>query len=177
MPLTGYACRYYLKMPLSSEHRLGISLDRRFSVTDFPIVINRIRRSYAGIPCPSVCGAHWRLSHRMPSPGRKFWAPRIIGNRFRRQPPPYSGRGTSMPASCRIATRALVEILGLDPYQSETQYLEEKFRVPTKRKQSEKLFPLCFLFISTSGHICLRSGNIAEIFFHFRFHSRITHRQ
>jgi len=29
---------------------------------------------------------------------------------------------------CRIGTEALMEILGLDPYQSETQYLEQNLR-------------------------------------------------
>jgi hypothetical protein len=76
-----------------------------------------------------------------------------------------------------IATRALMEILGLDPYQSETQYLEGKFRALAKRKYSGNLFPLCFLFISTCDHGCPISGNIAEIFFHFRFHFSTTHRQ
>ena len=76
-----------------------------------------------------------------------------------------------------IATSALMEILGLDPYQSETQYLEGKFRALAKRKYSGNPFPLYFLFISTSRHFCPKSGNIAEIFFHFYFHFRIAHHQ
>jgi hypothetical protein len=82
-----------------------------------------------------------------------------------------------MPTLIRIATRGVMEILGLDPYQSETQYLEGKFRALAKRIYSGNPFPLCFLFISTPGHVCLKSGNIAEIFFHFCFHFRIAHHQ
>jgi hypothetical protein len=57
----------------------------------------------------------------------------------------------------------LMEILGLDPYQSETQYLQTKFGVPANRKYSGNPFPLCFLFISTSRDFYSESGNIAEI--------------
>jgi hypothetical protein len=61
----------------------------------------------------------------------------------------------------------LMEILGLDPYQSETQYLQTKFGVPANRKYSGNPFPLCFLFISTFCHASTKSGNLAEIYFHF----------
>jgi hypothetical protein len=173
----GYACRSYLKMPLSSDHRHGIGLDRQFSETDFSIVISHIGSTDAGIVHPYGWDAHWRLSHRIPSPGRKFWAPRIIGNRSLSQLPQYSGRGASMHRLIWIATRGLMEILGLDPYQSETQYLQTKFGVPANRKYSGNLFPLCFLFISTFCHPSTKSGNLAEIFFHSCFHFRIVHHQ
>jgi len=43
-----------------------------------------------------------------------------------------------------IATRGVMEILGLDPYQSETQYLERFLRAIAKRKYGGNLFPLLF---------------------------------
>ena len=55
--------------------------------------------------------------------------------------------------SCKIAPIAMMEILGLDPYQSQTQYLEGKFRVTEKWKQSgyavAALLLLCIRFVST----------------------------
>ena len=54
----------------------------------------------------------------------------------------------------RIATRAVMEILGLDPYQSQTQYLEGNFRGIAKWKQSGNavaaLLLLCCTFVSAS---------------------------
>ncbi len=48
-----------------------------------------------------------------------------------------------MPRLIWIATRGVMEILGLVPSQSETQYLEEKFRVIFKRQQSGNVLLLC----------------------------------
>lgn len=66
----------------------------------------------------------------------------------------------------RIATRGVMEILGLDPYQSETQYLEGKIRVIAKRKQSGNavaaLLLLCCLFVSASWRSEKISGNKVE---------------
>jgi hypothetical protein len=142
MPLMGYACRSYLKMPLSSDHRHGIGLDRQFSETDFSIVISHIGSTDAGIVHPYGWDAHWRLSHRIPSPGRKFWAPRIIGNRSLSQLPQYSGRGASMHRLIWIATRGLMEILGLVPSN------------PRRNTSKQNLE-------------CRPIGNIVEICFHF----------
>jgi hypothetical protein len=142
MPLMGYACRSYLKMPLSSDHRHGIGLDRQFSETDFSIVISHIGSTDAGIVHPYGWDAHWRLSHRIPSPGRKFWAPRIIGNRSLSQLPQYSGRGASMHRLIWIATRGLMEILGLVPSN------------PRRNTSKQNLE-------------CRPRGNIVEIRFHF----------
>ena len=72
-----------------------------------------------------------------------------------------------MPRLIWLATRALMEILGLDPYQSETQYLEGKFRVSAKRQQCGNMFPLRCHFVvafSRRGH---QSGNTVETYFHF----------
>ena len=51
-----------------------------------------------------------------------------------------------MPRLIWLATRALMEILGLDPYQSETQYLEGKIRVSAKRHQSGNTVETYFRF-------------------------------
>ena len=51
-----------------------------------------------------------------------------------------------------------MEILGLDPYQSQTQYLEEFFRDFPERRQSGYLYPLC-LFSVCGGR---RSPGMAE---------------
>ncbi len=56
--------------------------------------------------------------------------------------------GSSPLASLCLATRGVMEILGLDPYQSQTQYLEEKHREPGNRKLTGNKFPLRFRFIS-----------------------------
>ncbi len=42
---------------------------------------------------------------------------------------PDPNGSASMPKLIWIATRGVMEILGLVPFQSETQYLEQKFRV------------------------------------------------
>jgi hypothetical protein len=47
-----------------------------------------------------------------------------------------------MPRLIWIATRGVMEILGLVPCQSETQYLEEEFRVPVERQQSGNMLLL-----------------------------------
>jgi hypothetical protein len=68
--------------------------------------------------------------------------------------------------SFKIAPITMMEILGLDPYQSQTQYLEGKFRVTEKWKQSgyavAALLLLCIRFVSTSGHFAGTSGNKAD---------------
>jgi hypothetical protein len=68
--------------------------------------------------------------------------------------------------SFKIAPIAMMEILGLDPYQSQTQYLEGKFRVTEEWKQSgyavAALWLLCIRFVSTSGHFAGTSGNKAD---------------
>jgi hypothetical protein len=61
-----------------------------------------------------------------------------------------------------IATRGVMEILGLDPYQSETQY-QTKFGVPARRKYSGNPFPLYFLFISTLFPLPAFAARVAEI--------------
>ena len=43
-----------------------------------------------------------------------------------------------------IAKRGVMEILGLDPYQSETQYLEEFLRESRSGNKSGKIFPHLF---------------------------------
>jgi hypothetical protein len=84
---------------------------------------------------------------------------------------PSSSRVTPHVRLIELATRGVMEILGLVPYQSQTQYLDEKPRateewkysgnmlplyfhsrscLPKKRKQSGNMFPLCFLFVSSS---------------------------
>ena len=56
--------------------------------------------------------------------------------------------------SCKIALIAMMEILGLDPYQSQTQYLQAKIGVRTKWKQSGNAvaapLPQRIRFVSTS---------------------------
>jgi hypothetical protein len=53
--------------------------------------------------------------------------------------------------------------LGLDPYQSQTQYLEENFRDIAKWKQSGNavaaLLLLCCTFVSASPNSSKNSGN------------------
>ena len=58
-----------------------------------------------------------------------------------------------------------MEILGLDPYQSETQYLEEKFRVLGEWQQSGNKFPLNFHFVASTFPLDRCSGNKEEICF------------
>jgi len=72
----------------------------------------------------------------------------------------------SMPGLIWIAKRGMMEILGLVPCQSETQYLEGKIRALAKRKYSGNPFPLCFLFISTFNYYGPKSENMVEIYFH-----------
>jgi len=95
----------------------------------------------------------------------------VIAFTYHDAPCPLPSRDTSPDALIRIATRGVMEILGLDPYQSETQYLDEEFRgieewkqsgnmlplrfhfrlcLPRKRQQSGNMFPLCCLFVSSS---------------------------
>jgi len=61
-----------------------------------------------------------------------------------------------------IATNALMEILGLDPYQSQTQYLEGSFRDFPERIQSGYLSPLCILSVSTQPEKSGKSGYTVE---------------
>jgi hypothetical protein len=67
------------------------------------------------------------------------------------RPTPFQQFGvwSSLHRLFRIATRGVMEILGLDPYQSETQYLEGFFRDLAERKYGGNPFPPYFLFIST----------------------------
>jgi hypothetical protein len=142
MPPMGYAGKFYLKMPLGSDETPGIALGRQISDTDFPLVTSRIRSTYAGIPHPSDSDAHWRLSHRMPAPGRRFWVPSMIRNRFLSQFHPYPAWSASIHASFRIATRGVMEILGLVPSNPRRNTSKENFE-------------------------CRPIGNIVEICFHF----------
>ena len=56
-----------------------------------------------------------------------------------------------------------MDILGLDPYQSQTQYLEENFRGIAKWKQSGNAVAapllLCCTFVSSSPNSSKNSGN------------------
>ncbi len=61
----------------------------------------------------------------------------------------HSRHLSSLPALIMAATRGVMEILGLDPYQSQTQYLGLFHRDSRKRKYSGNLFLPYFLFIST----------------------------
>jgi hypothetical protein len=76
--------------------------------------------------------------------------------------------------SFKIAPIAMMEILGLDPYQSQTQYLEGFFRRIGKRKQSGNvvatLLPLCFHFFTVSGKKRTQSRHKAETCCRFRIH-------
>jgi hypothetical protein len=90
---------------------------------------------------------------------------------------PSSSRVTPHVRLIVLATRGVMEILGLVPYQSQTQYLEGYLRVTSKRKYSGNIFPLYFLFVSTSRRFCRRSGNIEGIYFHSCFHFKSAHRQ
>jgi hypothetical protein len=57
----------------------------------------------------------------------------------------------------------MMEILGLDPYQSQTQYLQEKIGVRTEWKQSGNavaaLWPLSCLFVASLDRFAKTSGN------------------
>jgi hypothetical protein len=65
--------------------------------------------------------------------------------------------------SCKIAPIAMMEILGLDPYQSQTQYLQAKIGVRTKWKQSGNavaaLWLLSCLFVASLDRFAKTSGN------------------
>ncbi len=63
----------------------------------------------------------------------------------------------------RIGREALREILGLVPFQSQTQYLEGFLRAIAKRKYSGNPFPLYFLFISTLFPLPAVSAGTVEI--------------
>ena len=67
-----------------------------------------------------------------------------------------------------------MEIPGLVPCQSETQYLEGKFRVSASGNKEEPkwkyvsaLLLLRFHFVAAFRPPGYRSGNIVEIYFHF----------
>jgi hypothetical protein len=62
----------------------------------------------------------------------------------------------------RITTRGVMEILGLDPYQSETQYLEGFLREVAQWRQSGCLSPPCLLSVSTIDRRSERSGYKVE---------------
>ena len=62
----------------------------------------------------------------------------------------------------RIATRGVMEILGLDPYQSETQCLEGFFRDVAEWRQSGCMSPPCLLSVSTVYGKSERSGYKVE---------------
>jgi hypothetical protein len=63
----------------------------------------------------------------------------------------------------KIAPIAAMDILGLDPYQSQTQYLQAKFGVITKWKQSGNAVAAPWLlscrFVASSSHFEKTSGN------------------
>ena len=61
-----------------------------------------------------------------------------------------------------ICTEALMEILGLDPYQSQTQYLEGFFRDFPERRRSGYLSPLCLFSVSTQWEKSGKSGYTME---------------
>ena len=65
-----------------------------------------------------------------------------------------------------IGTRGVMEILGLDPYQSQTQYLEGFLRDFPERIQSGYLSPLCIFSVSTqwekSAKEWIHSGDKAD---------------
>jgi hypothetical protein len=83
--------------------------------------------------------------------------------------------------SFKIAPIAMMEILGLDPYQSQTQYLEGKFRVTEEWKQSGYAVAasllLCIRFVSTSDHFAETSGYKAETLLPLRCQHLITYHQ
>ena len=68
--------------------------------------------------------------------------------------------------SFKIAPIAMMEILGLDPYQSQTQYLQAKIGVRTKWKQSGNAviasLPQRIRFVSTSSCSKKKSGDKAD---------------
>ena len=54
----------------------------------------------------------------------------------------------------RIATRGVMEILGLDPYQSQTQYLQAKLGAIAERRQSGD----CHRFVSSLSPLLVKSS-------------------
>lgn len=55
-----------------------------------------------------------------------------------------------------------MEILGLDPYQSQTQYLEGILRCIAERRQSGCLSPFCLFSVSTKWEKSGESGYTVE---------------
>jgi hypothetical protein len=52
-----------------------------------------------------------------------------------------------------IATRGVMEILGLDPYQSETQYLQPIFQIGWSGNKMEKYFRLISTLLPLRFHL------------------------
>jgi hypothetical protein len=91
-----------------------------------------------------------------------LYASRIISISAHPTPFPQIHLCSPLHRLIRIATRGVMEILGLDPYQSETQYLEWIFRDFPKRRQSGYLFPLCLFSVSTQPEKSEKSGYEVE---------------
>jgi hypothetical protein len=96
----------------------------------------------------------------------KNWNPYALSaDSISAHPKPFSHsrRLSSLPALITVATRGVMEILGLDPYQSQTQYLGLFDRDSGHRKYSGNPFPLYFLFISTLFPLLAFVAGTAEI--------------
>ena len=62
-----------------------------------------------------------------------------------------------------LATRGVMEILGLDPYQSETQYLEENLRAIGEWRQSGDSLH----YGSNQAGMWIQGGDKADTCIHF----------
>ncbi len=93
-----------------------------------------------------------------PSP----YAPCTTSMSGRSAPFSYSHLWSPLHRYIYICTEALMEILGLDPYQSQTQYLEGIFRDFPERRRSGYLSPLCLFSVSTPWEKSGKSGYTVE---------------
>jgi hypothetical protein len=96
----------------------------------------------------------------------KNWSPYVLSAdsiSAHPTPFPHSMPWASLHRLIIGATRGVMEILGLDPYQSQTQYLGLFDRDSMNRKYSGNLFPLYFLFTSTLFPLPFFVAGIAEI--------------
>jgi hypothetical protein len=101
----------------------------------------------------------------MPLQAKRFGSAVLCGKSTSTHPAPFLHPMlcSPLPRLIMVATRGVMEILGLDPYQSQTQYLGHFDRDSINRKCSGNLFPPYFLFISTLFPLLALADGLAEI--------------
>ena len=103
------------------------------------------------------CRSRSRSFHQCSEPWLTHIA--VFTAKYHHVPAESPSRITPLYRLSLIGTEALMEILGLDPYQSETQYLDGKLRAIGERQQRVNLLLACDGSVAAFSHQSRSRGN------------------